>query len=136
MNHRVGKVGRDLRRLSSPTDCRVNYSRLPRVMSSWILNISKDNNSTTSLGNTFHCSTPLTVKKFLLFLSEFFCISLCAHCFLSFPWTPMRRACLHLLYFPHQVFTSIDNIPLRFLFSWLNSSSSLKLSSGRDAPVP
>ena len=45
-NHRMVEVGRDIWRSSRDT-----YRKLPRTMYRWILKISKEGNSTTSLGN-------------------------------------------------------------------------------------
>jgi len=41
------------------------YSQLHREESRWVHNISRERNSTTSLGSLFQCSVTLTVKKFL-----------------------------------------------------------------------
>ena len=38
-------------------------SQLPRTMSRWLLNFSKDGDSTSSLGNLCPCSVNLTVEK-------------------------------------------------------------------------
>ena len=48
-------VGRDIRRLSGPTPCsgRATFSRLPRTISRQLLKISRNGDSTTSLGNLF-----------------------------------------------------------------------------------
>lgn len=63
--HRVAEVGRALWSLSGPATSsrRVTCSRLIRAMSSQHFNISKDGDSTTSLGGLFQCPTILTVKK-------------------------------------------------------------------------
>lgn len=34
-------------------------------------------------------------------LNTFSLISVCAHCFLSLFWTPLRRVWLHIVHFPH-----------------------------------
>jgi len=49
--------GRDLYGSSSPTPCRsrVTYSRLYRTLSRRVLNISREGESTPSLGNMFQC---------------------------------------------------------------------------------
>jgi len=65
---------------SSPTPCRsrVTYSRPQRTLSRWVLNISREGDSTTSLGSLFQCSVILRGKKFfLLFRWNFLCFSLC-----------------------------------------------------------
>ena len=79
-NHRTLGVGRDLCGSSSPTPpCRssVAYSRLHRILSRWVLNISREGDSTTSLGSLFQCSVTLRGKKFfLMFRWNFLCFSL------------------------------------------------------------
>ena len=57
-NHRIVGVGRDLCGSSSPTPCpsRVTYSRLHRTGSRRGLNISREGDSTTSLGSLGQCS--------------------------------------------------------------------------------
>jgi len=64
-NHRAVRVGRDLCGSSSPTLCRsrVTTSRLHRTLSRWVLNISREGDSTTSLGSLLQCSGTLRVKK-------------------------------------------------------------------------
>ena len=46
-----------------PCRSRVTYSRLHRTVSRWVLNISREEESTTSLGSLFQCSITLKVKK-------------------------------------------------------------------------
>ena len=73
-------VGKDLCGSSSPTPCRsrVTYSRLHRTLSRWVLNISREGDSTTSLGSLFQCSITLRGKKFfLMFRWNFLGFSLC-----------------------------------------------------------
>lgn len=55
----MAEAGRYLWRLLSPPPCsgRVTWSRLPRTMSIWIFNISKEGDAITSLGNLHWCST-------------------------------------------------------------------------------
>ena len=79
-NYRMLRGGRDLCGSSSPTPCssRVTQSRLHRTASRWVLNFSREGDSTTSLGNLFQCSVTLRVKKFFLMFSwNFLCFSLC-----------------------------------------------------------
>jgi len=54
-SHRMIEVGRDLWRSSGPTSCssRATESRLLRTMSRWLLNISENGDSMTSLDNLF-----------------------------------------------------------------------------------
>jgi len=57
---------------------RVTYSRLHRAASRWVLNISREGDSTTYLGSLFQCSVTLRGKKFfLMFRRNFLCFSLC-----------------------------------------------------------
>ena len=57
---------------------RVTYSRLHRTLSRWVLNISREGDSTTSLDSLFQCSVTLRGKKFfLMFRRNFLCFSLC-----------------------------------------------------------
>jgi len=67
-NHRMAGVGRDLCGSSSPTPCqsRVTYCRLQRTASRWGLNISREGDSTASLGSLGQGSVTLRGKKFFL----------------------------------------------------------------------
>jgi len=57
---------------------RVTYSRLHRTLSRQVLNISREGDSTTSLGSVFQCSVTLRGKKFfLMFRRNFPCFILC-----------------------------------------------------------
>ena len=79
-NHRMSGGGRDLCGSSSPPPCRsrVAYSRLHRTLSRQVLNISREGDSTTSLGSLCQGSTTLRGKKFfLMFRRNFLCFSLC-----------------------------------------------------------
>ena len=53
-NHRIVGAGRDL--CGSPCQSRVTQSRLHRILSRRVLNISREGDSTTSLGSLFQCS--------------------------------------------------------------------------------
>lgn len=48
----------------------------------------------------------------LLCLSGISCTSTCTPCLLSCHWAPLRKVSLSLIYYPYQVFTSTDVIPL------------------------
>ena len=54
-----------------PCRSRVTYSRLHSTLSRLVLNISKEGEPTTSLGNLFQCSITIKVKKFFLILLLF-----------------------------------------------------------------
>ena len=61
-----------------PCRSRVTYNRLHRTSSRQVLNISREGDSTTSLGSLFQGSVTLRGKKFfLLFRRNFLCFSLC-----------------------------------------------------------
>jgi len=63
---------------------RVTYSRLNRTLSRWGLNISREGDSTASLGSLFQGSVTLRVKKlFLVFRRNFLC-------FRKFPFSQTR----------------------------------------------
>ena len=49
-----------------PCRSRVTYSRLHRTLSRWVLNISREGDSTASLGSLFQGSVTLRGKKFFL----------------------------------------------------------------------
>jgi len=79
-NHRMVGVGRDLWGSPSPTPCpsRVTQSRLHRTLSRRVLNISREGDSTDSLGSLGQGSVTLRGKKFFLGCSwSFLCSSLC-----------------------------------------------------------
>jgi len=66
------------RLVQPPCQSRVTYSRLHRTASRRVLNISREGDSTTSLGSLFQCSITLRGKKFfLMFRRSLFCFSLC-----------------------------------------------------------
>ena len=78
--HRMFRVGRDLCGSPSPTPCRsrVTQSRPHRTTSRQVWNISREGDSTASLGSLFQCSVTLRVKKFFLGFSwSFLGFSLC-----------------------------------------------------------
>ena len=75
-----GQAGRDLLRSPGPTCCssRVHGSKLPRIVSRWVLGISTDGDSTASLGS------PHNKKKSAFLCSDgISCVSVCTHCLLS-----------------------------------------------------
>jgi len=79
-NNRMVGVGRALCGSPSPTpfQSRVTYSRLHKMLSGWVLIISREGDSTTSLGSLGQCSIILRGKKFFLMFSwNFLCFSLC-----------------------------------------------------------
>ena len=61
-----------------PCRSRGTCSRLHRTLSRQVLNISREGDSTTSLGSLFQCSVTLRWKKFfLIFRRNFLCFRLC-----------------------------------------------------------
>ena len=67
-NHSMVGLGRDLCGSPSPTPCRsrVTHSRLHRTASRRVLNISREGDSTASLGSLGQGSVTLRGKKFFL----------------------------------------------------------------------
>lgn len=76
--HRMIEVGRDFQKSSGPTprSDRAIYSWVPRTMSRWFFNISKDGDSIRSLANLCQCSFTLTMKKCFLMLLCFCSLTL------------------------------------------------------------
>ena len=113
-----------------PCRSRVTYSGLHRTLSRRVLNISREGDSTTSLGSLFQCSVTLRGKKFFLGFSwSFPGFSLCplplvlslgttAKSLTPSPWPP-----------PCRYLEAFRRSPLNLLFSRLNKPSSLSLSS-------
>jgi len=95
-------------------------------VSSQVLNISKDRDFTTSLGNPYQC---LTVFIVFLCLNRISCILVCAHGLLSCHWAPLGRVRLLSLFFLREVLLRTNKILPSLPFSSLNSPSSLSLSS-------
>jgi len=96
-----------------PCSSRDTYSSLPRIMSRWLLNVSKNGDCTTSPGNLCQCSATLTVRKcFLMLRSIFLCISLrTLPLVLSLGTTHKQLA--SVLFAPSlQEFVHTDEIPL------------------------
>lgn len=48
--------------------------------SSWVLNVSEDGDSTTSLGSLFLCVTTLIASTMFWFFSGISCVSVCVYC--------------------------------------------------------
>ena len=88
-------AGRDLCESPSPTPCpsRVTQSRLQRTLSRRVWNISREGDSTTSLGSLGQGSVTLRGKKFFLMFSWSLpsSASVCARCPLSCHWAPLER---------------------------------------------
>lgn len=69
-----------------PCSSRGSWSRVPRTVSSRLLNISKGGDCTTSLSNLFQCSITLMVKKdFLIFKQDVLYFNLCPLSLVSSP---------------------------------------------------
>ena len=96
-----------------PCQSRVTYSSLHRVSSRWVLNISREGDSTTPLGSLFQDSVTLRVKKFAPFAP------------LSCHWAPLKRV------WPHPPHTHPSDI-YKHLLGPLAAFS----SSGWTSPAP
>lgn len=85
-NHGMAEVGRDLWRCSGPTPEQAGprTARLLRATFSQHLSISKDGDSTTSLGSLCQCLITLTVNHFfLMFRWIFLYFNLCHYLFIT-----------------------------------------------------
>ena len=78
-----------------PCRSRVTYSKLQRTLSMRALNISREGDSTTSLGSLFQCSVTLKVESSSSCSAGTSCASVCARCPLSCRWAPLKRAWPH-----------------------------------------
>ena len=74
-----------------PCQSRVTYSRLHRTLSRQVLNISREGDSTTSLGSLFQGSAPSERRSSSLCSAGTSSASVCAHCPLSCCWAPPKR---------------------------------------------
>jgi len=79
-NHRMFGFGKDLCGSSSPTllPKQGHLQQAAQDLSRRVLNISREGESTASLGSLFQCFVTLRVRKFfLMFRCNFLCFSLC-----------------------------------------------------------
>lgn len=118
--------GRHLWRLSSSTG---QWEKICLGPFGWILNMSKDVESATSLDNLWQCFFTPTLRVF-------------SNSYMAFPvfqWVPSSSCPVAghhrevsgfcLPYFSHQSFTHMDKIPLNLLLSRLSNPSTVILSS-------
>lgn len=121
-NHKVAETGRDLWSAGPTLLLRTTENQLPRTISRQILSISRDGESITFLGNMFKCLVTLTVEKH--FQSAVF-----AHCLLYYDRALLKRAWFDSLCAISSGIYIHLTISLSFLFSKLNSSGCVSLSS-------
>lgn len=77
-----------------------------------------------------------TVKYYLLMCQGSSCVSVCA-CGIRFcPWAPLKRAQIHPLCMPHQVFLYINELPFEQCSSRLSSTSTPGLSTQKRCSSP
>jgi len=79
-NHRMLRVGGDLCRSSGPTPLpkQGHLQQAAQDLVRWVLNISREGESTTSLGSLFQGSVTVREKLFfLMFRQNFLCFNLC-----------------------------------------------------------
>ena len=111
-------------------------SQLPRIVPRQLLEISKDGDSTASLGKLCQCLVTLTLKKcFLMFRGNLLCFSLCPLPLVLALGSHQKEPGSVLFSPSFQVFMYIDKIPLTLPFSMLNRSS-FTPPHRRDAPAP
>lgn len=100
---------------------------LLRTVSRWLLDISRERDSATSLGNLFHHLVALTVKLFVMFRWNFQCSSFCL---LPFVLAPQRGVWLQPLdAFSSDTYMHLSDLPLSLLFSRLDRPCSHSPSS-------
>ena len=80
-----------------PCSSRVTFSRLARTTTRWLLNISRDGDSTTTLAKLCQCSVTLTVKSVSWCSEGTSRVSVCACCLWSWHWAPLKRPWLPIL---------------------------------------
>ena len=114
-----------------------HQTRLPRATSSLALNASRDQASTTSLGNLFHCVTTLCVKNFLLISNlNLPCLSLKPFPLVLSLSTLVNSCSPSCLYAPFKYWKATVRSPWILLYSKLNKLSSLNLSSQQRCSSP
>lgn len=89
-------------------------ARVARAVSSWVLNISKDEDSVIVSGQIHSIKT-------LSYFGGISFIPFSAYCFLSYHLAPLRSVWLPFLYSPLRCLLWMDKMPLRLLSSRLNS---------------
>jgi len=124
-------VGRDLCGSSSPTHLpKQSHLLLHRTFSRWVLNISREGDSTTSLGSLFQCSVTLRGKKlFLVFRWNFLCLSLCPLPLVLSLDTTEKSLAPSSRHPPLRYLYTFRRSPLSLLFFRLNKLSCLSLYS-------
>lgn len=101
-------------------------NRLPRTVSGWAFNFSKDGESTISLGNLSHCLTTFTIKMFFCCIQMEFSVFILCPLSLATTGKSLVPCSLHPFFrYLHTLVIS----RLRILFSRLNSPRSLSFSS-------
>ena len=108
-----------------PCQSRDSYSRLHRTASRRVLNISREGDSTTSLGTLFQCSGTLRGRNSSSCSDGTSYASVCAHCPLSCHWALLKRA------WPHPPDTHPSDI-CKYILGHLAAFS----SSGWTSPAP
>lgn len=71
----------------------VRYSRLPKIVSGWVLRMYTGGDPSAFRVNLFQCSATVMEKFFLMFNQNFY-ISVWIHCLLSYHWPPVKRVYL------------------------------------------
>ena len=105
-NHRMVGVGRALWGSPSPTPCpsRVTQSRLHSTASRRGWNISREGDSTASLGSLGQGSITLRGKKFFLMFSAFILKQHSGQPSTASPWVPTAETCLGVKQSKAQIF--------------------------------
>ena len=130
-NHRITLEETSVDHLvQPPCQSRVTYSRLHRTLSRQVLNISREEESTPSLGSLFQCSVTLRGKKFfLMFRRNFLCFSLCSLPLVLSLGTTEKSLAPSSWHPPFRYLEAFIRSSLSLFFFRLNKPSSLSLSS-------
>lgn len=91
--------------------CKATETQLARTMPSWLLNISKDDDSTTSLAKQRQCSAILTVKNVSWCSEGASCICFCPLPLVLSLWSTAKTPALHSFHPPSTCLTCTDQIP-------------------------
>ena len=132
LNHRMVDVGRDLggHLVQAPCSTRATSIHLPTTVSRQLWSLSKDGDSTASLGNLCQCLvTPIVKNCFLMFRGKPPCFSLCPLPLVLSLRTTKKSLAPSSLHPPFRYLYQLVRSPLSFLVSRLNSPSSLSLAS-------
>lgn len=111
-----------------PCSSRAMYSRQPRTMSGWFLNISNKGYPTASQGNLYQCSVTFTEKKcFLIVRWNVLCFSLFTLLVVLSLDTTEKSLTLSSFHFSFRYFYTVMSYPFEPSFLWAKCSQPFPL---------